>query len=71
LFVRVSDFVLIGKDALQSEIWSSVTIPLLVRVLCADLWRKTRVWIRRFRRDQSSDTDQTELESSSVERAQY
>jgi len=27
LFVGVSEFVLIGKDALQSEILSSVTIP--------------------------------------------
>jgi len=27
LFLAVSDFVLIGKDALQSEFLSSVTIP--------------------------------------------
>jgi len=27
LFLGVSEFVLIGKDALQSEVLSSVTIP--------------------------------------------
>ena len=37
LFGGVSDFLLIGKDALQSEFLSSVTIPKLARVLCADL----------------------------------
>jgi len=36
LFVGVSEFVLIGNDALQSKILSSVTKPQLVRVLCAD-----------------------------------
>ena len=37
LFVGVSEFVLIGKYALQSEILSSVTIPYLVRLLCGEL----------------------------------
>jgi hypothetical protein len=32
-----SDFVLVDKDNLRSEFLSSVTISLLVRVLCGDL----------------------------------
>jgi hypothetical protein len=49
----------------------SRSIRKLVRVRFADLKSKTRVWIRRIRRDQRSDTDQTELRSNPVERAQY
>jgi len=35
-FVGISDFVLIGKDALQSEFLRSVSIRELLHVFCAD-----------------------------------
>jgi hypothetical protein len=70
LFVGVSDFVLMGKDALQSEIVSSVTIPWCLYFVQTFKAKQVFRYVE-FDEISEVDTHQTKLRSNPVEKAQY